>query len=215
MAITKRKQVLTTGQMSRICEVAPRTVSNWVDSGALKGYRIPGSRDRRIPVSEAVRFMRAHGMPIDRMSSHVDMDAATESTTTVLVVGAGGGMAESLRRYLPGHFVTASVAGGFDAGAFVATTWPACVVIDLAMGRMDAGAILASLRSITKRLGRPMPAAVAIGAYAGEQASVERMGFDCAHVRNGGGDGADASVATMACEIVRLASVKRGRGEEA
>jgi excisionase family DNA binding protein len=55
--------VLTTGDVARICNVAPRTVSKWFDSGQLKGYRIPGSKDRRIPVSELIRFMKLNNMP--------------------------------------------------------------------------------------------------------------------------------------------------------
>jgi len=43
----KRKDVLTTGQVAQICNVAPRTVTKWFDSGRLKGYRIPGSKDRK------------------------------------------------------------------------------------------------------------------------------------------------------------------------
>ena len=35
-------KVFTTGQVAKICKVAPRTVSKWFDSGRLKGYRIPG-----------------------------------------------------------------------------------------------------------------------------------------------------------------------------
>ncbi len=58
-----RKNVLTTGEIARICNVAPRTVSKWFDSGQLRGYRIPGSRDRRVPVDQLIRFMRAHGIP--------------------------------------------------------------------------------------------------------------------------------------------------------
>lgn len=61
----KKKDVLTTGEVAKICNVAPRTVSKWFDSGQLRGYRIPGSKDRRIPVSQLVRFMRAHGIPLN------------------------------------------------------------------------------------------------------------------------------------------------------
>jgi two-component system response regulator RpaA len=61
--IPKRKDVLTTGQVSRICKVAPRTVCKWFDSGLLKGYRIPSSGDRRIPITGLVRFMKTYNMP--------------------------------------------------------------------------------------------------------------------------------------------------------
>jgi excisionase family DNA binding protein len=61
--MAKGKDVLTTGDVAKICHVAPRTVSKWFDNGQLKGYRIPGSKDRRIPVSELIRFMKVHNMP--------------------------------------------------------------------------------------------------------------------------------------------------------
>lgn len=67
MPTVLEKQVLTTGEVAKICHVAPRTVSKWVDTGLLHGYRIPGSRDRRIPLSQLVEFMRAYGMPLDEL----------------------------------------------------------------------------------------------------------------------------------------------------
>ena len=53
-------KVFTTGQVAKICKVAPRTVSKWFDSGRLKGYRIPGSQDRRIPREYLIRFLKEH-----------------------------------------------------------------------------------------------------------------------------------------------------------
>ena len=66
--MAKGKNVLTTGDVAKICNVAPRTVSKWFDSGRLKGYRIPGSKDRRIPVNELIRFMKMHNMPTTELS---------------------------------------------------------------------------------------------------------------------------------------------------
>ena len=60
----KGNNVLTTGDVARICNVASRTVMQWFDNGLLGGYRIPGSRDRRIPIAELARFMRKYGIPI-------------------------------------------------------------------------------------------------------------------------------------------------------
>src|SRR5471030_3337809 len=54
------KKVFTTGQVAKICKVAPRTVSKWFDSGRLRGYRIPGSQDRRIPREQLIRFLKEH-----------------------------------------------------------------------------------------------------------------------------------------------------------
>lgn len=61
--MAKGKNVLTTGDVAKICNVAGRTASKWFDNGLLKGYRIPGSQDRRIPVEELIRFMKEHDIP--------------------------------------------------------------------------------------------------------------------------------------------------------
>ncbi len=65
----RQKDILTTGEVAKICSVAPRTVSKWFDSGQLRGYRIPGSKDRRIPLNALVKFMKAHSIPMDGLQS--------------------------------------------------------------------------------------------------------------------------------------------------
>lgn len=65
MRTTGKRDVMTTGEVARICGVAARTVTKWFDTGKLRGYRIPGSRDRRIPRGQLIAFMRAHGLPLD------------------------------------------------------------------------------------------------------------------------------------------------------
>lgn len=59
-----KKNVFTTGEVAKICGVAPRTVSKWFDSGRLRGFRVPGSQDRRIPLEHLLRFLNEHGMKI-------------------------------------------------------------------------------------------------------------------------------------------------------
>src|SRR5689334_23227332 len=61
------KKVFTTGQVAQICKVAPRTVVKWFDSGRLRGYRIPGHQDRRIPREHLLRFLNEHVMPLGEL----------------------------------------------------------------------------------------------------------------------------------------------------
>ena len=61
--------VFTTGQIARVCHVAPRTATKWIDSGVLKGYRLPGSRDRRVTRADLLRFLTEHGMPLDDLAA--------------------------------------------------------------------------------------------------------------------------------------------------
>jgi hypothetical protein len=58
------KDVLTSGDVARVCNVAPRTVSKWIDNGLLLGYRIPGSRDRRVAKTDLISFMVKNNMPM-------------------------------------------------------------------------------------------------------------------------------------------------------
>jgi uncharacterized protein (TIGR02996 family)/excisionase family DNA binding protein len=64
------KKVFTTGQVAKILQVGPRTVAKWFDSGKLKGYRIPGSNDRRIPREHLLRFIREQGLFAPPPESH-------------------------------------------------------------------------------------------------------------------------------------------------
>jgi len=123
-------RVLTTGEVARICNVAPRTVAKWFDSGALRGYRIPGSRDRRIPLRHLIRFMRKHGLPTDGLET---------GQTRVLVVDARTDLAELIRQALTetGRYEVQSANSAFEAGAIVAQFQPQVVLADIDLPGID------------------------------------------------------------------------------
>jgi excisionase family DNA binding protein len=56
--------VFTTTQAASILHVSSRTVCKWFDQGRLRGYRIPGSQDRRIPRDQLLRFVRENELPV-------------------------------------------------------------------------------------------------------------------------------------------------------
>lgn len=58
-------EVFTTGQVAAICQFAPRTVGKLIDAGHLKGYRIPGSNERRVLRADLEKFLRTNGMPVE------------------------------------------------------------------------------------------------------------------------------------------------------
>ncbi len=133
-------KVFTTGQVAKICKVAPRTVSKWFDSGRLKGYRIPGSQDRRIPREYLIKFLKEHGMPLG--------DLEDETLAKVLIVAQDQVMIENLRRELPGEksFRVAVAASGFDAGIQAESFHPDCIIVDYSIGRTEAAQISQNLR---------------------------------------------------------------------
>lgn len=54
----------TTGQLARVFDVAPRTISKWADKGQLTHYRIPGGQDRRFTFDAVVEFARVNALPL-------------------------------------------------------------------------------------------------------------------------------------------------------
>jgi excisionase family DNA binding protein len=157
-------KVYTTGQVARLCGVAPRTAGKWIDSGALPGYRIPGSQDRRVPRANLLRFMAKHGFP----SSHVEADGMVR----VLHIGSSP-LPDAV---LPesGGFRLRSATGAFEAGILAAELAPHAVVVDFAsLGRIESRAIAAGIRS------RPGGGDVAL-VLLGSPADGFALGYECA-----------------------------------
>jgi len=134
------KEVLTTGEVARICGVAPRTVSKWFDAGQLRGFKIPGSRDRRIPRESLVRFMRAHGIPLRGLDGAV---------TRVLLVNRDYEAADALRVALESGFdYEVRVATGvFEAGLLARQTRPHVLLLDTSVPGVKARQMRLALRS--------------------------------------------------------------------
>jgi|TARA_B100000959_G_C14813311_1_gene554755 excisionase family DNA binding protein len=65
----KNKQVFTTGEAAKICKVSQQTIIRCFDSGRLHGFKVPGSRFRRIPRSELIRFMQQNDMDMTQLES--------------------------------------------------------------------------------------------------------------------------------------------------
>ena len=137
--MAKGKNVLTTGDVAKICNVAPRTVSKWFDSGQLKGYRIPGSKDRRIPLNELVRFMKAHNMPTE---------AIPGGKLRVLVVDNGERTSSALidRLATRGSYEVEAAYTSFETGAAIQRFSPHVVLINLMANGIDANGICQSIR---------------------------------------------------------------------
>ena len=65
------KTVFTTGEAAKICKVSQQTIIRCFDSGQLKGFRVPGSRFRRIPREALYRFMKDNNIPTDALETRV------------------------------------------------------------------------------------------------------------------------------------------------
>lgn len=131
MPSAKPKDVLTTGEVAKICNVAPRTVSKWFDSGQLVGYRIPGSKDRRIPLNQLIKFMKQHGMPLDGLMT---------GQTRVLIVDDEADIVSVIEKVLEDEvkYEVEVARSGFAAGVAAEKFRPHVILIDLHLKDLDA-----------------------------------------------------------------------------
>ena len=137
--MAKQKDILTTGEVAKICNVAPRTVSKWFDSGQLKGYRIPGSKDRRIPTPSLIRFMKAHHIPLDGLQS---------GKTRVLVVDQATEIVGVLTKVLTeqANYEVKTADSGFAAGVECEKFRPHVLLLDMHLGDVKGEDVLKLVR---------------------------------------------------------------------
>jgi excisionase family DNA binding protein len=165
-----KKDVLTTGQVAQFCNVAPRTVTKWFDSGQLRGYRIPGSKDRRIPLNELIRFMKEHDIPTQELE---------KGKIRILLIDGRIDSARHLAEQLQsrGCFEVYCAHNSFDAGLLAQKTSPNVILIDLMSGDIDAQKICNYVR-MNSELSDCSLVALAGGLTESEAQNLQKQGFD-------------------------------------
>jgi excisionase family DNA binding protein len=122
------KNVYTTGEVARICNVTIRTVIKWFESGELEGFKIPNSRDRRIPRESLIAFMKKHKMPL----AQLDLD----NRKRILVADDEEGIITVLKKFLGdiGIFDLATATSGLEAGMKLTEFTPHLLLLDHLLG---------------------------------------------------------------------------------
>ena len=118
------KTVFTTGEAAKICKVSQQTIIRCFDNGSLKGFRVPGSRFRRIPRNELYSFMRDNGIPTDALESGKRKLLIVDDDQELVEL-----MSDAFAR--DGRFEIKTANNGFDAGMLVKEFRPDLVVLDI------------------------------------------------------------------------------------
>ena len=134
------KTVFTTGEAAKICKVSQQTIIRCFDSGQLKGFRVPGSRFRRIPREQLYMFMRENGIPTDALDS---------GKRKVLVVDDDEDLVELIVDALAGdgRFDIRSVNNGFQAGMLIKEFRPDLIVLDVMLPDINGKEVCTLVRS--------------------------------------------------------------------
>ena len=134
------KTVFTTGEAAKICKVSQQTIIRCFDSGQLKGFRVPGSRFRRIPRDQLYSFMRDNGIPTDALDS---------GRRKILVVDDDEELVElicdSLER--DARLDVRNVNNGFGAGMMIKEFRPDLIVLDVMLPDINGKEVCTLVRS--------------------------------------------------------------------
>jgi excisionase family DNA binding protein len=134
------KTVFTTGEAAKICKVSQQTIIRCFDNGQLKGFRVPGSRFRRIPRDALYRFMRDNGIPTDALES---------GRRKVLLVDDDLDLVDMLRKVLEedGRFEVRVANTGFDAGMMVKEYRPDLIILDVMLPDINGKEVCQRVRT--------------------------------------------------------------------
>ena len=134
------KTVFTTGEAARICKVSQQTIIRCFDNGQLKGFRVPGSRFRRIPREMLYRFMKDNGIPTDALES---------GKRKILVVDDDESLVELMSDVLEsdGRFEVRVANNGFGAGMMVKDYRPDLIVLDVMLPDINGREVVQRVRN--------------------------------------------------------------------
>ena len=134
------KTVFTTGEVATICKVSQQTVIRCFDSGKLKGFRVPGSRFRRIPREKLLEFMRENQIPLDQLDS---------GKKRILVVDDDLAIVEMFTELFTrdGRFEVRTALTGFDAGLITQDFRPDVMLLDFKLPDINGNVVCERVRS--------------------------------------------------------------------
>ncbi|RJP31456.1 MAG: response regulator [Phycisphaerales bacterium] len=134
------RSVYTTGQVARICKVSQQTIIRCFDTGKLRGFRVPGSRFRRIPIESLRKFMIENRIPLEQLEN---------GKKRVLVVDDDAAIVEMLSDLLrrDGRFDVRTASNGFDAGIETRDFRPDIMLLDYKLPDINGDALCRRLRN--------------------------------------------------------------------
>jgi excisionase family DNA binding protein len=134
------KEVYSTGEAAAICSVSQQTIIRCFDAGRLKGFRVPGSKFRRIPRDELIRFMKDNGIPLTALDS---------GKRKVLIVDDEPDVQELLTDVLvrDGRFEVRTAGTAYEAGIVTQDFRPDLIILDYLLPDVNGNAVCRTIRS--------------------------------------------------------------------
>jgi len=133
------KDLYTTGEAAEICKVSQQTIIRCFDAGRLDGFRIPGSKFRRIPRQSLVKFMKENKIPLDALES---------GKKKILIVDDDPEIVELLVDVLSrdGRFEVKAASSGYDAGILTQQLHPDLILLDYMLPDVNGNIVCQTIR---------------------------------------------------------------------
>ena len=133
------KDLFTTGEAAEICRVSQQTIIRCFDAGRLEGFRVPGSKFRRIPRQNLVRFMKDNNIPLDAIES---------GKRKILIVDDDTEIVELLEDVLDrdGRFEVKTASSGYEAGMATEKFRPELILLDYMLPDVNGNIVCQAIR---------------------------------------------------------------------
>lgn len=133
------KDLFTTGEAAEICRVSQQTIIRCFDSGRLEGFRVPGSRFRRIPRQSLIKFMKDNSIPLDNLESGKKKVLIVDDDTEIIEL-----IADVLTR--DGRFETETASSGYEAGISTQQFRPDLILLDYMLPDVNGNVVCQTIR---------------------------------------------------------------------
>ncbi len=133
------KTVFTTGEAAEVCKVSQQTIIRCFDSGRLRGFRVPGSRFRRIPRDALIAFMKENGIPPDALESGKQKILVVDDDPEIVEL-----FVDVLER--DGRFEVRTAATGYDAGIATQDFMPDLIILDYMLPDVNGNVVCQTIR---------------------------------------------------------------------
>ncbi len=135
------KEILSTFEAARYCQVHPGTIKNWIKNENLKAFKTPGGH-RRIYKRDLDNFLNEKNIPV----SYESMNQRKK----VLIIVPDYREREKISRTLlrwAGFFEVAAVSNCFEAGEFLVLFKPDLLILDETLPGIDTAEVCRHIKS--------------------------------------------------------------------
>jgi len=133
------KELFTTGEAAQVCRVSQQTIIRCFDSGRVKGFRVPGSRFRRIPRQSLIKFMKDNSIPLDNLDSGKKKILIVDDDAEIVEL-----MVDVLAR--DGRFDIKTASSGYEEGMKTQQFRPDLILLDYMLPDVNGNVVCHTIK---------------------------------------------------------------------